>query len=131
MSKKTGMNRDTFKNKSYKEKKASSSETVSLCPLKAKNTVEMSLLYIKFCLVKLWLFAFSKQSTLFWLIKKKKRQKLNKIKPNQSTVDIGIDTFYIANRNRNRSWMIWINEQDLFPFYREWFFFFWFINQYN
>ena len=43
MSKKTGMNRDTFKNKSYKEKKASSSETVSLCSPKAKNTVEMSL----------------------------------------------------------------------------------------
>ena len=41
MSKKTGMNRDTFKNKSYKEKKASSSETVSLCSPKAKNTVEM------------------------------------------------------------------------------------------
>ena len=51
MSKKTGMNRDTFKNKSYKEKKASSSETVSLCSPKAKNTVEMSftLYQVLFC----------------------------------------------------------------------------------
>ena len=55
MSKKTGMNGDTFlkKKKSYKEKKASSHETVSLCSPKAKNTVEMSLLYIKFCFVTL------------------------------------------------------------------------------
>ena len=53
MSKKTGMNGDTFKKKSYKEKKASSHETVSLCSPKAKNTVEMSLFYIKFCFVKL------------------------------------------------------------------------------
>ena len=59
MSKKTGMNGDMFKKK---KKKASSRETVSLCSSKAKNIVEMSLLYIKFCFVKLWLFAFSKQS---------------------------------------------------------------------
>ena len=42
--------------KSYKEKKANSRETVSLCSPNAKNIVEMSLLYIKFCFVKLWLF---------------------------------------------------------------------------
>ena len=120
MSKKTGMNGYTFKKKkSYKKKKASSREMVNLCSPKVKNIVEMFLLYIKFCLVKLWLFAFSKQSTPFWLIKKDK----NLTKPNQSAVDIGIDTFYIAQRNRNRSWLICINEEDLFPFYREWVFF--------
>ena len=64
MSKKTGMNADMFKKiikkkkkkKKKKErkkerKKASSHETVSLCSPKAKNIVEMSLLYIKFCFV--------------------------------------------------------------------------------
>ena len=57
MSKQIGMNGDTFKKKkkSYKEKKTSSRETVSLYSPKAKNTIEMSLLYIKFCFVKLLL----------------------------------------------------------------------------
>ena len=72
MSKKTGMNDDMFKKiikkkekkkeRKKERKKASSHETVSLCSPKAKNIVEISLLYIKFCFVKLWLFAFSKQS---------------------------------------------------------------------
>ena len=61
MSKKIGMNDDMFKKiikkkkrKRKKErKKASSHETVSLCSPKAKNIVEMSLLYIKFCFIKL------------------------------------------------------------------------------
>ena len=64
MSKKTSMNDDMFKKiikkkrKKKKErkkerKKDSSHETVSLCSPKAKNIVEMSLLYIKFCFVKL------------------------------------------------------------------------------
>ena len=55
MSKQIGMNGYTFKKKkkSYKEKKTSSRETMSLYSPKAKNTVEMSLLYIKFCFVKL------------------------------------------------------------------------------
>ena len=62
MSKKIGMNDDMFKKiiKKKKEKerkkerkKASSHETVSLCSPKAKNIVEMSLLYIKFCFIKL------------------------------------------------------------------------------
>ena len=66
---------------------ASSHEMVSLCSLKAKNTIEISLLYIKFCFVKLWPFAFSKHSTLFWLRIKDK----NLTKPNQIIVDMVID----------------------------------------
>ena len=52
MSKKIGINGDTVK-KNHIKKKVSSREMVSLCSPKAKNNVEMSLLYIKFCLVKL------------------------------------------------------------------------------
>ena len=52
MSKKTGMNGDTFKKKNHIKKKASSCKMVSLCSPKAKNIVEMSLLNIKFCLVR-------------------------------------------------------------------------------
>ena len=73
--------------KKLKLKKAISNEIVGLCSLKAKNTVEISLLYIKFCFVKLWPSAFSKQSTLFWLRKKDK----NLTKPNQIIVDMVID----------------------------------------
>ena len=73
--------------KKLKLKKAISNEIVGLCSLKAKNPVEISLLYIKFCFVKLWPSTFSKQSTLFWLRKKDK----NLTKPNQIIVDMVID----------------------------------------
>ena len=61
MSKKTSMNGDTLKKKKKNKRKikkkkekreeANSCETMSLCSPKAKNTIEMSLLHIKFFLL--------------------------------------------------------------------------------
>ena len=80
MSKKTGMNGDMFKRIIEKKKETSSYETVSLCSPKAKNTVEMSMLYIKFCFVLLNcdFLLFQNKVHLFGL---EKRQKLDKTKP--------------------------------------------------
>ena len=74
MSKKTDMNGDMFKKKKKKKKNASSHETVSLCSPKAKTTVEMSLLYIKFCLLNCDFLLFQNRAHHFGL---EKRQELD------------------------------------------------------